>query len=151
MGKSRWGRAALGMLVAILFPLMGAGCAHLAGGDPGPHREAIGTQSPLFSGAVRTGNLLFTSGVIGTSDTGDIQEGVRQALDGIRDRVEAGGATMADIVKCTVFLVDMDDYQGLNEAYVEYFPSSPPARSAIAVRELPAGAIVEVECIAAVP
>ncbi len=140
----RWG------LWVIVFPILAGGCAHFGQADVAPQPEAFGTQSPLYSGSVRAGNFLFTSGVLGTSDTGDIREGTREALGGVQERVEAGGATMADVVKCTVFLVDMEDYQGLNEVYVEFFPAPAPARSAVAVRELPAGAIVEVECIAAV-
>jgi len=92
-----------------------------------------------------------TPGPGGRSAQNDIGEATRQALSGVRDRVEAGGASMEHAVKCTVFLVDMGDYQGMNEAYVEFFPGSPPARAAVAVLELPAGAQVEVECIAAVP
>lgn len=135
------------LAAALCVPLALGACAS---GGGGPHKEVIGGgQSPLFSPVVRTGNLLFTSGVIGRSQGGDIGEATRQALGGIRDRLEGAGASMADVVKCTVFLVDMDDYQGMNEAYVEFFTSDPPARSAIAVRALPANAQVEVECIAA--
>jgi len=114
-------------------------------------REAVGGGSALFSGAVRAGNLVFTSGVIGRSPDGDIGAATRQALSGVRDRLEAGGSSMAQAVKCTVFLVDMDDYQAMNAAYVEFFPDSPPARTAVAVLELPAQAQVEVECVGMVP
>jgi len=114
-------------------------------------REAVGGGSALFSGAVRAGNLVFTSGVIGRSADGDIGAATRQALAGVRDRLEAGGSSMAQAVKCTVFLVDMADYQGMNAAYVEFFPDSPPARTAVAVLELPAQAQVEVECVGMVP
>ncbi len=135
--------------------LLAAGCA--ARGAPAPgsvqaaaDREAVGGGSALFSGAVRSGDLVFTSGVIGRSATGDIGEATRQALSGVRDRLEAGGSSMALALKCTVFLIDMADYQGMNQAYVEFFPESPPARTAVAVLELPASAQVEVECVGAV-
>lgn len=144
-------RSFVTLAAVAALPLLVAGCASGTGPAPEPHREAFGTASPLFSGAVRTGNLVFTSGVIGRVGGDGIQGATRQALEGVRERVEAGGATMADVVKCTVFLVDMNDYQAMNEAYVEFFPGDAPARTAVAVRELPAQADVEVECIAAVP
>lgn len=143
-------RRFLGVLVLLgILPVMAGGCA-----GAGPHKEAIRPAnggSPLFSPVVRTGNLLFLSGVIGRGPDGEIGAATREALDSIRERLATAGATMADVVKCTVFLVDMDDYGGMNEAYVEYFPSDPPARTAIAVRALPANADVEIECIAAAP
>ncbi len=135
------------LFLAVLIPLIMAGCA-----ASGPHKEAIRPAtggSPLFSPVVRTGNLLFLSGVIGRSADGDIQAATRQALDSIEERLGTAGATMADVVKCTVYLVDMDHYSDMNEAYVPYFPSDPPARTAIAVRELPVNADVEITCVAA--
>jgi enamine deaminase RidA (YjgF/YER057c/UK114 family) len=59
--------------------------------------------------------------------------------------------TLLDVIKCTVFLADIDDYAAVNEAYVQYFPADPPARSAVAGSGLALGARVEIECIAAVP
>lgn len=133
------------LVFAVLAPIA---CA--SPGADGPHKEAINPSGePIttpFAPIVRTGNLLFLSGVIGR---GDIDEATRQSLEGIASRLEAVDATMDDLVKCTVFLIDMDDYQAMNEVYSEFFPSNPPARSAIAVRELPANARVEIECIAA--
>jgi 2-iminobutanoate/2-iminopropanoate deaminase len=116
----------------------------------GPLKEGInpsgGPVTGLFAPIVRTGDLLFLSGVIGR---GDIRTATRQSLEGIRSRLEAVGSSMDDLVKCTVFLIDMDDYGAMNEVYGEFFPSNPPARSAIAVRALPVNAQVEIECIAA--
>lgn len=136
--------------VAVLLSFVLGACA--TGG--GPHKEVInpsgGEVTSPFSPIVHTGDLLFLSGVIGRSQDGDIGEATRQSLEGIAGRLEAAGATMDDVVKCTVFLVDMDDYQGMNAVYSEFFPPpTPPARSAIAVRDLPASAQVEIECIAA--
>jgi 2-iminobutanoate/2-iminopropanoate deaminase len=65
--------------------------------------------------------------------------------------LDAAGATLLDVIKCTVFLADIDDYAAVNEAYVQYFPTDPPARSAVAGSGLALGARVEIECIAAVP
>jgi 2-iminobutanoate/2-iminopropanoate deaminase len=140
-------------LLVVLAALTATSVLSACAGGGGPHKETIvpggGPGSPLFSPIVRTGGLYFLSGVIGRSDDGDIGTATRQAMDGIRDRLAAVDATMADVVKCTVFLVDMDDYQPMNEVYVTYFPSDPPARTAVAVRALPVAAQVEVECIAA--
>ncbi len=140
---------ALAVLIAVLaLPLLGA-CA----GGGGPHKEAInpagGEITTPFSPIVRTGDLYFLSGVIGRSQDGDIGQATRQSMEGIQSRLAAVDATMDDLVKCTVFLVDMDDYHGMNEVYAGFFPGDPPARSALAVRALPASAQVEIECIAA--
>jgi 2-iminobutanoate/2-iminopropanoate deaminase len=120
----------------------------------GPHKEVInpagGPVTTPFAPMVRTGNLLFLSGVIGRSGDEGIGHATRQALESIRGRLEYAGVTMDDVVKCTVFLVDMGDYQEMNRVYAEFFPANPPARSAVAVRELPVQADVEIECIAAV-
>lgn len=137
-------------LLALLTLSIGS-CAP-APADAGPRKEAINPSGePIttpYSPIVRTGNVLYLSGVIGR---GEIEEATRQSLEGVRSRLEAVDGTMDDLVKCTVFMVDMADYSGMNEAYQEFFPSNPPARSAIAVRELPASASVEIECIAAAP
>ncbi len=142
-------------LVTPLFVLASTGCTlEQEAPASGPHKEIIlpegASQSPLLSPVVRTGDLLFLSGVIGTGD--DI-EGVaaetREVLERIEERLATADARMDDVVKCTVFLVDMDDYGTMNEVYQEFFSNSPPARSAIAVRELPFGALVEIECVAA--
>jgi len=113
--------------------------------------EPTGQGSALFSSAVQAGQILFLSGVIGRDGPDGVQGATRQALDGVRDRVEAAGATMADVVQCIVYLTNMEDYGAMNEAYAEYWPSEPPARTAIAVSEVPASAILEIACIAAVP
>lgn len=135
------------LALVLLPPVLAGACA------AGPHKQVInpggGEVTTPFSPIVRTGDLLFLSGVIGRSEDGDIGTATRQALEGIRDRLAAANATLEDVVKCTVFLIDMADYQGMNVAYAAFFPADPPARSAVAVRELPAAARVEIECIAA--
>jgi enamine deaminase RidA (YjgF/YER057c/UK114 family) len=68
-----------------------------------------------------------------------------------RAEVDAAGATLDDLLKCTVFLADIDDYAAVNAVYLEYMPSPPPARSALAGSGLALGALVEIECIAAAP
>lgn len=133
------------LALAALIPLSLGACA-----SGGPHKEAH-NPSTLFSPVVRTGNLYFLSGVIGTrqGEQNGVEPETRRVLEGIRSRLESVGATMDDVVKCTVFLVDMADYNAMNQIYATFWPSNPPARTAIAVRGLPAGATVEIECIAA--
>lgn len=128
-----------------------------------PHKEIVQPEGvarlPVFSTAVRTGNLLFLSGQIGTVPgvsppqivEGGVQAETRQAFENIKTVLAAANLTMDDLVKCTVFLADIADYAAVNEVYVTFFPSDPPARSAIAGSGLALGARVEIECIAAYP
>ncbi|MCY3610600.1 MAG: RidA family protein [Gemmatimonadetes bacterium] len=111
---------------------------------------------PVFTPAVRVGDLVFLSGAIGTPPSGELRvvEGgvgaeTRATMDNIGRILEAAGLGFADLVKCTVFLADMADYAEMNEAYVTYFEGiEPPARSAMAGSGLALGARVEIECIA---
>lgn len=125
-----------------------------------PDKEVVdvpGVASlPVFSSAIRSGDFIFLSGAIGTVPGEELQlvEGgigseTRQTLENLSDVIEAAGGTMEDMVKCTVFLADMDDYEAMNEVYLEFFPSDPPARSALAAAGLAFDARVEIECIAA--
>ena len=107
-----------------------------------------------FSTAVRAGDILFLSGQIGNMPgTLDLAEGgvaaeTQQTLDNIRSVVEYTGSSVDRIVKCTVFLLDIDDYAQVNAVYAEFFGDDPPARSAVAGSGLAIGASVEIECIA---
>ena len=92
------------------------------------------------------------------SVTGQVQSSetyVNGALDGpfkhydLKGVLEAAGSTLGDVLKTTVFLTDLGDFAAMNEVYARYFPTLPPARSTIEVSKLPAGASVEIECIAA--
>jgi reactive intermediate/imine deaminase len=123
-------------------------------------RQVIHTVNELpglpFSSAVRVGNLLFLSGHIGNvpgtrqlADTG-VAGQTRQTLENLKVVLAAAGSALERVVKCTVFLVDMRDYAAMNAVYTTFFPSDPPARSAVAVAELVFGARVEIECIATV-
>lgn len=108
-----------------------------------------------FSPAVRTGNLVFLSGQLGTvGETRELAPGgvvgeTRQALENIRAVLEKIGLGLADVVKCTVFLADIADYAEMNNVYNQLFPKDPPARSTVGVAALVLGAKVEIECIAA--
>ncbi len=106
-----------------------------------------------YSQAVCTGSLVFTSGQIaldpgtGALATGGIVGQTRQVCSNIKAVLEAAGCTMEDVVKTTCFLSDMSDFAAFNEVYAEFFTGS-PARSCVAVKALPKGALVEVEAIA---
>jgi len=108
-----------------------------------------------YSQGIVSGGLLFTAGQLGLDpDTGkfvspDVTEQARRALENARAVVEAGGMTLADVVKVTVFLADMDDFAAVNEVYKGFFAVDPPARSAVEVARLPVDARVEIEMIAA--
>jgi len=108
----------------------------------------------IFSAAIQYGNLLFVSGS-GAQDLathkvveGPIQSQVRQCLENIKSVVEAAGSSMDRVLKCTVFLTDIANFGDMNAVYHGYFPTEPPARSTIAVKDLPGGSPVEIECIA---
>ncbi|MBA4227381.1 MAG: reactive intermediate/imine deaminase [Hyphomonas sp.] len=103
----------------------------------------------LYSAAVAHGETLYLAGVIGRSETGDVKEATRQAMDAVKGNLEKAGGAMGDLLKCTVFMTDIAQYGPMNEVYAEYFTDvPPPARTAVAVSALPFGALVEVECIA---
>jgi 2-iminobutanoate/2-iminopropanoate deaminase len=112
--------------------------------------QAIGP----YSQAILSGGYLFCSGQVGLDpETGEfveggIQEQTERALQNLRAVLKAAGLTTGEVVKTTVFLADMADFQAMNEVYARFFPGTPPARSTVAVKELPRGALVEVEAIA---
>ena len=109
-----------------------------------------------YSQAVRSGNFLFCSGQIpldpksGQITSGDIAAQTRRVLDNIAAVLRAEGLTFDNVVKTTIFLTDLGDFQTVNEVYSSYFEQSPPARSTVQVTALPKGANVEIEAIAAV-
>ncbi len=110
---------------------------------------------PAYSVAIRSGDQVFVSGMTGIKPgTQDIVEGgvavqTRQTLENIRTALKSGGATMADVDECTVFLTNMADYAAMNAAYIEFFPANPPARATLAVSALPRPtALVEIKCSA---
>lgn len=107
-----------------------------------------------FSAAVRAGNTIYVSGQIGNrrGESRLVESGIeaeaQQALDHMREALEAAGSSLDRVVKCTVFLADMSDFQRFNAVYRSYFPGHLPARSGVEVQALALGARVEVECIA---
>ena len=82
--------------------------------------------------------------------TGDIRVQTRQVLENIKSILLAAGASTADVVKTTVFLKNLDDFNAMNEVYREYFPNDAPARSTIELSRIPRGSLVEIEAIAVI-
>jgi 2-iminobutanoate/2-iminopropanoate deaminase len=108
-----------------------------------------------YSQATRAGGLLFTAGQVGFDPStgelvdGGIAEQTEQVLLNIRAILQAGGLDMANVIKTTVFLVDMAEFAAMNTVYARAFGDHRPARSTVAVAALPRGARVEIEAIAA--
>ena len=110
-----------------------------------------------YSQAIQVGNLVYTSGQIpidpatGQFVEGGIKNQTRQSLLNVKAILEEVGLTMGDVVKTTVFMADMNDFADMNAVYAEFFAEPYPARSAVAVKTLPKGALVEIEVIAMLP
>ena len=107
-----------------------------------------------FSDAVRVGEMLYLSGKIGNLPgtrelaPGGIQGETRQAMDNIKAALERYGSSLDSVVKCTVFMADIAEWEAMNQVYVTYFPKHRPARSALGASGLALGARVEIECFA---
>lgn len=107
-----------------------------------------------YSQAIRTDSMIYTAGQIGldpvTGDlvAGGVEEQTRQAINNLRNVLEAAGSSLDHVVKTIVFLKDMNDFPKMNSIYAEYFGEHPPARSTVAVAGLPKGGLVEIEAIA---
>jgi len=108
----------------------------------------VGPYTPIL----RAGPWLVSSGQVGIKDgalvEGGLEPQLRQALANLQTLFENEGASLSDITKTTVFLTSMADYAQMNEIYIEIFGDHRPARSAVAVAELPIGALVEIEASA---
>ena len=126
------------------------------------HREtvtALGAPAAVgpYSHAVRSNGLLFCSGQVPLDpESGELVgdtagEQVRRCLQNLQVVAAAGGTTLEDAVRLTVYLTDMETWAEVNEAYADFFPGEPPARVAIGVAALPKGAQVEVDAIIALP
>ena len=107
-----------------------------------------------YSQAIKWGERVFVSGQLpldpapGAFAEGGINDLARPSLTNMKAILEEAGTSMANVVKTTVFLADMNDFAAMNEVYAEFFAAPFPARSAVAVKTLPKGALVEIECIA---
>ena len=111
--------------------------------------QAIGP----YSQAIEANGFIYTSGQIalmpnGTMETGDVEHQTHQVMKNLFYVLEAAGAHFNDVIKTTIYLANMDDFETVNKVYAHYFGTHKPARSTIAVRTLPKNALVEIECIA---
>ena len=118
------------------------------------HTEKAPAAIGPYSQAIQAGNLLFVSGQIpiapatGAFAGDDITTQTRQSLTNVKNILETAGYTCADVVKTTVLLANMGDFAAMNAVYAEFFTAPCPARAAFAVKDLPKGALVEIEAIA---
>ena len=123
-------------------------------------RETVHTDDApaavgAYSQATTTEDLVFTAGQIALTPEGDLLDGAaidvqtEQALENVAAVLKAAGSSLDQALKVTVFLDDIEDFERMNETYEGFFDDEPPARSAVAVADLPAGAAVEIEAVAA--
>lgn len=109
-----------------------------------------------YSQAIKVNGLVFLSGQIplnpstGEMVTGDIGKETEQVMKNLRAVLEAAGASFDGVVRTTIFLTDMGDFQAVNAVYGSYFKDKPPARATVAVAALPRGARVEIDAVAVV-
>lgn len=110
-----------------------------------------------YSQAVRAGQLLFASGQIpldpasGSIVEGDVTAQTRRVMENLRAVLRAGGLSLADVVRTTIYLIDLNDFTKVNDAYGSYFEEPYPARATVQVARLPRDARVEIDAIAAYP
>ncbi|MBN2576929.1 MAG: RidA family protein [Deltaproteobacteria bacterium] len=117
--------------------------------------EAIGPYAQAVS--VPAGRLIFCSGQIAIdprsgelTGAGDIRQETHRVMENLGAVLRAAGTSFAEVVKTTVYLVDMGDFSSVNEVYAGYFPANPPARATVQVAALPRGAQIEIDAIAVV-
>lgn len=131
-----------GLLAAAAAPALAQRTAVIPEGQ-----RASATLTP----GIRIGDIVFASGQLGGRDS-TIQGQTRVALEATKKVFEAAGTTMANAAKCTVYLVDVKDFAGMNSVYTEFWPTSPPARTTVVVKELVTPtAKVEITCVAGMP
>ncbi len=146
----------LAALVLTTLAAAGTGCATARSAPAAPEFiAATGGPARPFSPAVRANGFLFLAGQLGTDGTGRVVPGgvqpeTRQAMENIRQLLARSGSSLDRVVKCTVFLADMREWDAMNEVYVTFFaPGRFPARTAAGASGLALGGRVEIECIAA--
>jgi reactive intermediate/imine deaminase len=148
------------LLASLLLPMLA--CAASPSPRPAAHPEFYPSPDPVlktmpFSEAVRAGDFLIVSGQIGSLPgkmalaPGGITGQTRQAIENVGSILRRHGATLRDVVECTVFLADMKDWPAFNTVYKEYFKPPFPARSATGASGIALGARVELQCTAFVP
>ena len=142
----------IALCTALSLAAASSAQAQVAGRQPviGEGQRISATLSP----GIRVGNMLWASGQLGTSPSDTTIAGqTTRALENTEKVFKAAGTTLAAAAtKCTVFLTDVKDFQGMNGAYTKFFPSNPPARSTVVVAALVVpGAKVEIECQGVIP
>ena len=110
-------------------------------------------QGAPYSQAIAAGGFVFVSGQLGlepgdTAISGGISEQTEQVFSNLRAILQEAGSGLARLVKTTVFLQNLDDFQGMNSVYAQHVGDNPPARSTVEVAKLPSGALVEIEAVA---
>ena len=111
-------------------------------------------QGAPYSQGIAHGGLVFVSGQLGVDPQGNMVEGgiaeqTEQVMKNLSAILEAGGSSLANVVKATIFLADLGDFQAMNEVYGRHVADEPPARATVQIGALPSGALVEIEVIAA--
>ena len=112
--------------------------------------------SPILSPGVRVGDFIWTAGHVGNDPAsgklveGGVKEQTCQALENIRAVLEAGGSSLASVIKVNIYLTDINDRPAVNEVYTEFFPADPPGRTAIGGAQFAPGMLVEIEAVAVV-
>ena len=140
----------------LILALVAIGCVSFYAAGQTTKRRAVkmGPPNGIFSPAIITGDLVFTSGQIGIDQkTGQIVEGgieaqTEQVFRNLAAVLDASGSSIDHILKATVFLADMNDYNTMNELYKKHFKGDPPARSTVQVARLPRDARIEIEVVA---
>jgi 2-iminobutanoate/2-iminopropanoate deaminase len=139
----------------LLFVVIACASSFAVGQTTSGKRRAVKTGPPngIFTPAIVTGDLVFTSGHIGIdSKTGQLAEGFegqfQQVFKNLTAVLDASGSSIEHVVKATVFLADMNDYNAMNELYKKQFKGDPPARTTVQVARLPRDARIEIEVVA---
>ena len=146
-------RSTLKKLFASLAGVVGLGVATKVKADTTPQKEVFNVVKddqdvPLFSGSTKFGNLVFVAGK-GAHFDGDITAHTKHVLDEVEKELIKAGSSMEKVLKCSVFLHDLNDYKAMNEAYKGRFGSKPPCLTTVAVYGgVPGDSLVEIDCIA---
>ena len=146
-------RSTLKKIFASVAGLVGLGAVSSTAASESPRKEVFNVVKddqdvPLFSGSTKFGNLVFIAGK-GAHFDGDITAHTKHVLDELEKELVAAGSSMQKVLKCSVFLHDLNDYKAMNEAYKGRFGSKPPVRTTVAVYGgVPGDSLVEIDCIA---
>ena len=143
--------------LAASVPALALGATTAHAQQPAPAKKVLRKSTgpfkkegpPLYSTELIFGNLVFVSGKgAGVDAKGDIKEQTTRVLDQIEESLKVAGSSMGNVLKVNVYLADMKDYNGMNEAYLGRFGQDPPVRTTVSVVALPDRSLVEIDCIA---